>query len=100
MPRQQDIAHAKQHFDKQATFDAAVDAAVARFNANAAHAAPGAATSTPPPPRTASYSSAAAPQAPAAAAPRAPAPPPPPPLPPPAFSYAIGPISDIFCFFC
>jgi len=92
-PHQQNIAHAKQRFDEQATFDAAVDAAVARSNANAAHAARGAATSTPPPPRAASYSSAAAPRAPAGY--RVPAPPPPPPPPPPpAFSYANGPISS------
>jgi len=92
MPHQQDIAHTKQRFDEQATFDAAVDAAVARSNANAAHAARSAATSTPPSPRAASYSSAAAPQAPAGY--RVPAAAPPPPPPPPAFSYANGPISS------
>jgi len=89
-PHQQDIAHAKQRFNEQATFDAAVDTAVARINANAAHAARDAATSTPPTPRAASYSSAAAPRAPAGY--RVPAPPPPPP--PPAVSYANGPISS------
>ena len=47
-PHQQDIAHAKQRFDEKAAFDAAVEAAVARINANASHAAHGAATSTRP----------------------------------------------------
>ena len=51
-PHQQDIAHAEQRFDEKAAFDAAVEAAaaaaVARIDANASHAAHGAATSTRP----------------------------------------------------
>jgi len=46
-PHQQDIAHAKQRFDEKAAFDSAVEAAVARINANASHAAHGAAQERP-----------------------------------------------------
>jgi len=46
-PRQQDIAHAKQRCDEKAAFDAGVEAAVARINANASHVAHGAAQERP-----------------------------------------------------
>jgi len=75
---QQRIAHAKLCFDKKATFDAAVAAAVEQVIAARDAAAS-------PPLRAASYSSAAAPRAPAGF--WVPAPPPPPPPTPPAFSY-------------